>query len=176
MCNNYDRGVCTYPEALITSGGGFSTFSPTPSWQKAAVTTYLKSGVPLPPLQYFNSSNRGFPDIAGLGHNYIIRLAGSWVVVDGTSCSSPVWAAIIALINDVRLLAGKKPLGLVAPHLYALAASNPAAFHDIVTGNNKCTESCCAKDGYEAAKGWDPVTGLGTPNYPILEAYLAGLP
>jgi len=136
----------------------------------------LNSGVTLPPSQYYNSKDRGFPDIAGLGHNYIIRLGGAWEVVDGTSCSSPVWAAITGLVNDARMNAGKKPIGFLAPLLYTLYQTTPSAFHDITTGNNKCTESCCATYGYEAAPGWDPVTGLGTPNYPLLAKYLTSLP
>jgi tripeptidyl-peptidase-1 len=56
---------------------------------------------------------------------------------------------------------------------------DPSIFNDITKGNNWCTESgCCPGDGntnmfgYEAAKGWDPVTGLGTPNYGKMEAWL----
>jgi len=170
------EGVCTYPGALITTGGGFSIYTTTPSWQQKAVTAYLNSGVALPPAQYFNAKDRGFPDISGLGHNYIIRLAQQWVVVDGTSCSSPIWAAMTGLINDARMNMGKKPIGFLAPSLYALYAQNPAAFNTIQSGNNKCTESCCAQYGYLSATGWDPVCGLGSPNYPAMAKYLTGLP
>jgi len=170
------EGVCSYPDALITTGGGFSVYSPRPAWQQQQVTTYLNSGVALPPSQYFSANNRGFPDISALGHNYIIRLGGSWEVVDGTSCSSPVWAAITALLNDARLNAGKAPLGFIAPVLYRLFAANAAAFTSITTGNNMCTESCCASVGYVAGPAWDPVTGLGTPVYPTLLKYVMNLP
>jgi len=71
---------------------------------------------------------------------------------------------------------GKKTIGFLAPALYALYAQNPAAFNDITTGNNKCTESCCSQYGYEAAKGWDPVCGLGSPQYPAMAKYLTSLP
>jgi len=170
VCQQYqcatskNEGVCTYPTALITTGGGFSIYTTRPTWQDAEVSTYLASGVPLPPSTDFNSKDRGFPDVAGLGHNYLIYLGGQWEVVDGTSCSSPVWAAITGLLNNARMNAGKNPLGFMAPTLYNLYKSNPAAFRDQTTGNNKCTESCCSTYGYTAAKGWDPVTGLGSPN------------
>jgi hypothetical protein len=99
------EGVCTYPSksceiyfessvgqinltfypsaALITTGGGFSDVSPTPAWQKDVVKTYLNSGVQLP-TGNFNASNRGFPDVAANGHNYLIQLSGQgFVQVDG---------------------------------------------------------------------------------------------
>lgn len=163
--------VCTYPAALITTGGGFSQYSTQPSWQVNAVQEYLKSA-PLPPAKYFNKNNRAFPDVAALGHNYLVYLQGSIVPVDGTSCSSPVFAGILALINGQRMQAGKKPLGFVTPALYKAPAS---AFRDITKGNNKCTEGCCSNIGWEAAPGWDPLTGLGTPNFPVLSSYLNSL-
>jgi subtilase family serine protease len=168
--------ACSFPDALITSGGGFSNVSPRPSFQDAAVTAYFKSGTKLPDSNFFNNSNRGFPDVSALGHNYLIAYSGSMGAVDGTSCSSPVLAGIISLLNSERLNNGKKSLGYVVPLVYAAYASNPATFKDITKGNNKCTENCCLKTGYETAKGWDPVTGLGTPQFPALLAYVQTLP
>jgi len=165
------EAVCTWPSALITTGGGFNDYFGRPSWQNAAVTSYLNSGVPLPPAQYYNSANRGFPDVAGLGHNYMIRLGGVWEIVDGTSCSSPVWGAMTALINDARFNAGKPAIGFMAPMLYTLYAKDPSAFNSFPSGNNKCTESCCATYGFVAGPAWDPVTGLGTPNFQKILAY-----
>eukprot|EP00966_Prymnesium_polylepis_P301467 6965172-Prymnesium_polylepis.3 len=51
--------------------------------------------------------------------------------------------------------------------LYKMHASQPSTFTDVTKGDNKCTESGCFASckGYEATKGWDPVTGLGTPKY-----------
>lgn len=106
----------------------------------------------------------------------MIAIQGQLEQVDGTSCSSPVFGAIVALLNSYRQDNGKSPLGFINPLMYALAASDATAFNDITTGNNKCTESCCARYGFEATKGWDPVTGLGTPNFPKLLAYVKSLP
>eukprot|EP01132_Coremiostelium_polycephalum_P003187 gene3187-3991_t len=167
--------VCSYPAALITTGGGFSNYSPMPSYQESVVNAYLKSGVKLPPSDYFNSSNRGFPDISALGHNYYIFIGGSGIIGDGTSCSSPVIGGMVAMLNSYRFNNNKSPLGFINPLLYQAAASNPAIYNDITTGNNYCTESCCSKNGYEATKGWDPVTGLGTPNFKLLLAYVQSL-
>eukprot|EP01132_Coremiostelium_polycephalum_P003186 gene3186-3990_t len=181
VCNSFKCAtsttelVCTYPAALITTGGGFSNYSPLPSWQSSAVNAYLKSGVVLPSSNFFNSSNRGFPDISALGHNYYILLGGSGMQVDGTSCSSPVIGGMVAMLNSYRLNNGKPTLGFINQLLYQAYASNPAIYNDITTGNNFCTENCCAKTGYTATKGWDPVTGLGTPNFKLLLAYVQSL-
>jgi len=170
------EGVCTYPDALITTGGGFSNLSPCPTWQSKAVSAYLSSGVKLPDSKFFNSSNRGFPDVAALGHNYLIAWGDEFQQVDGTSCSSPVVAGMITLLNSYRLNNGKDPLGFIVPLMYSAYASDATIFNDITKGDNKCTENCCTKIGYEATKGWDPVTGLGTPQFDGLLKYVQSLP
>ncbi|EGC39256.1 hypothetical protein DICPUDRAFT_27222 [Dictyostelium purpureum] len=181
VCNNNkcatstEEIVCQAPPAAITTGGGFSNYIPRPSWQSDVVDAYLNSGTPLPASKYFNSSNRGFPDVSALGHNYYIVLGGNPTPVDGTSASSPVFGAIISLLNSYRFNNNKSPLGFINPVLYAAAASNNNAFTDITSGDNKCTTQCCSKVGYVAAKGWDPVTGLGTPNFKGLLAYIQTL-
>ncbi|KAI0085907.1 peptidase S8/S53 domain-containing protein, partial [Irpex rosettiformis] len=84
----------------------------------------------------------------------------------GTSCSSPIFASVISLINDQLIAAGKSPLGFLNPFLYA----NPSAFNDVTSGSNPG----CNTNGFKATSGWDPVTGLGTPNFAGLKA-AAGL-
>ncbi|KAJ7741724.1 hypothetical protein B0H16DRAFT_1323658, partial [Mycena metata] len=85
----------------------------------------------------------------------------------GTSCSSPGFASVIALIND-RLVAENKPtLGFLPPWLYGTVASS-GALTDITVGHNS------GDDGFDAAVGWDPLTGLGTPIFDkLLAAALA---
>ena len=83
-----------------------------------------------------------------------------WYVVGGTSCSSPQWAGLIAIADQ---MAGRD-LGYINPALYQIA--NNAAqyandFHDVTTGNNQANPSI---SGYSASQGWDAVTGLGTPD------------
>merc|ERR1712032_1754765 len=155
------------PVAGFTSGGGFSTYTPRPSYQQSAVEGYLKSGVALPPSSYFNSSNRGYPDVAAAGNNFAVYLSeyGGWTTVGGTSASSPTFAAIAGYLNSVSVNKTGKPLGFLNPLLYKMAAEKPSAFTDIFSGDNKCTEDGCFSSckGYECTTGWDPVTGLGTP-------------
>lgn len=164
--------ACSFPDALITSGGGFSDYSPMPSWQSKEVATYFSTAIGLPPAQYFNSSNRGFPDISALGHNYLIYISGRWELVDGTSCSSPVIGGMVALWNDWLLNNGKPTLGFLNPLLYQMYEADPTNYKDITVGNNKCTESLCCTYGFPTATGWDAVTGLGAPNYAKMFAYI----
>jgi len=77
------------------------------------------------------------------------------VVVGGTSAVAPLWAALIALMNQKL----GKPVGFLHPKIYALApAAN--AFHDITSGNNDDS----GLGQYSAKSGWDACTGLGSPN------------
>lgn len=78
----------------------------------------------------YNSSGRAFPDVAAIGYNVDIVAGGTVMPVFGTSISSPVFASVIALINDMLLSEGKSVLGFLNPWLYA----NPSAFNDIETG------------------------------------------
>merc|ERR1712232_652385 len=173
--------ACSYPASGITTGGGFSHFSPQPAWQKSAVDAYLQSGPGLPPSSLFNASNRAYPDVAALANNYMVY-AGTlaetndkpyhfWIPTDGTSAAAPVVAGMLALLKGQT---GKR-LGLANPLLYQLAQSHPSAFKDITKGSNTCKSSCCGGAGYKAAKGWDPVTGLGTLNFPELLSAVAKL-
>lgn len=170
--------VCsTATGALIVSGGGFSTLAPMPAWQTSAVQGFLSAGGILPPAGDFNSSNRAYPDVAALGHNYIIYASGQPVQVDGTSCSAPVFGAVIALANAARIKTGKAVLGFLNPAIYQLAVSTPAIFTDVTVGDNKCTENGCSPGctGYGAVKGYDAVTGFGTPNIPAMITALTAL-
>ena len=89
-------------------------------------------------------------------------------VIYGTSASAPTFGAIITLINEQRANSGKGPVGFINPTIYA----NPSAFNDITIGGNQG----CGTAGFTAVSGWDPVTGLGTPNYPKLLSVFQALP
>ncbi|KAJ7111426.1 family S53 protease [Mycena epipterygia] len=156
--------------AVNFSSGGFSNYFATPSYQAADVATYLKflgatnSGK-------FNRSGRGFPDVSAQAVNIPIVLdAEVEEGNNGTSFSAPIFAAIIALLNDALASSGKPPLGFLNPLLYS--AAGRAALNDIKTGNNLG----CNTSGFPATTGWDPVTGLGTPNYSRLMALLLPFP
>jgi kumamolisin len=122
-------------------GGGVSTVFAVPSWQTGLSATTSAGAHRL--------AMRGVPDIAGDADpqtGYLVRVDGQDIVIGGTSAVAPLWAGLIARIN-----AGKTATaGLINPVLYA----NPAALHDITSGNNGT---------YDATPGWDACTGLGSP-------------
>ncbi len=147
------------------SGGGFSNTFGIPDYQRDAVAAYQQKcpTIDCPPFKAWNATGRGFPDIAALGGKvnlYCVVEEGSFGGADGTSAATPVNAAVFAKLNDIRLRAGKPPLGFLNPWLYA----NAAAFNDVTTGCNNGG----SKHGFTATDGWDPATGLGTPNFEAL--------
>jgi subtilase family serine protease len=137
------------------TGGGFSSFFATPTYQQTLPATVQNQ------LQH----RRGVPDIAGdadpnTGLAFYIS-QGGWNLAGGTSASAPLWAAFMAIADQ---MAGH-PLGFINPALYKLAASSTYAhdFNDITVGNNSVYHDGVQVHGYSAVRGWDPVTGLGTP-------------
>jgi subtilase family serine protease len=87
---------------------------------------------------------------------------GAWSLAGGTSASAPLWAGVIAIANQ---MAGH-PLGFINPGFYKLGQSSNYTqdFHDITNGNNSVNSKGVKVPGYPAVPGWDPATGLGTPN------------
>ncbi|RAO68817.1 uncharacterized protein BHQ10_004829 [Talaromyces amestolkiae] len=141
------------PETGSTlSAGGFSNLFSRPVYQELAVEAYL-IGLQSEYSGRFNTNGRGYPDVAAQGERIVIELSGSGTLVDGTSASAPIFASTIALLNSQRLV----PLGFLNPWLYL----ESAVLNDITTGSNPG----CSTSGFPAAAGWDPVTGLGTPNF-----------
>ena len=159
------------PEASWSgSGGGFSSQFQPASYQTAPVQGYLDSGVAMPPPKLFNSTGRPVPDVAAVGTNFKTCSSDYWGTETGTSAATPTFAALITRVNAKRLASGKATLGFLNPYLYAFAAQNGGSVgQDITSGNNR-NDQCTA--GFNCAKGWDPISGLGTPNYPSLETYL----
>ncbi|KAJ6473704.1 family S53 protease-like protein [Mycena sanguinolenta] len=143
------------------SSGGFSNYFEAPAYQKGDVDAYISSlGDTYSGL--FNTTGRGFPDVSAEGVNFVVVAGNSTGLVSGTSASSPVFASVIALLNDELIAAGKSPLGFLNPFLYSPAGR--AALNDVTDGKNPG----CGTSGFNATVGWDPVTGLGSPNYPKL--------
>jgi len=134
-------------------GGGIShVFTPPPSWQ-ASLTLPASANVGAP-------AGRGVPDVTGNGDpssGYSVRVDGNTGVIGGTSAVAPLWAGLIARINQII----GKPVGFVNATLYA----NPGAFNDITIGNNRVSSPGGSENlGYDATPGWDACTGLGSPN------------
>lgn len=152
------------------STGGFSNVYPTPPYQTAAVSHYFSVAKNLPPANVYNRSGAGIPDVSAFGVNFEIVCSGSTFAVDGTSCSCPTFAGIVSLLNDARLVAGKKSLGYLNQFLYSSATS--AVMTDVTIGNNPG----CSSNGFYASPSWDAITGLGTPVYTKLLALVMSLP
>ncbi|KAG9312226.1 peptidase S8/S53 domain-containing protein [Chiua virens] len=159
-------------EQVIYSGGGFSNYFGLPDYQKDAVASYLKHTPPSYPDSIWNSTgkSRAYPDISANGANYVIAVDGNFTLVYGTSASSPVVGAMLTMVNDARIALGKGPIGFINPVIYAVNFTD--GFNDITNGTNPG----CGTPGFNTSHGWDPVTGLGTPNFPKLLAKWIALP
>lgn len=154
----------------FTSGGGFSNYFARPAYQDAAVTAYLEANNYFPNYTgLFNASGRAIPDIAAQSQNFSTVWNATVAPVDGTSASTPTFSAIIALVNDALIAAGKPTLGFMNPWLYG---GGYKAFNDILTGSS----AGCDTDGFPAGPGWDAVTGLGTPRFWDILAELGATP
>ena len=151
------------------SGGGFSTQfaqSPYATWQSAMVAAYIKGAPELPPAGSFPPLGRATPDVSALGEGYQVYGYGVPHRVGGTSASTPVFAALISLLNEARMQAKMPAMGFLNPFVY----KNADAFFDVVKGTNAIGRPTSAVPtslayGFNCTKGWDPVTGVGTPNF-----------
>jgi subtilase family serine protease len=162
----------------IDSGGGFSHVFSRPSYQDTlpAGSTAI-GGMRGVPDVAFQASARTGPLVydtapgdaqGGLGCPGGTPCSAGWYVIGGTSCSAPQFAGLVAIADQI---AGHG-LGQINPTLYKLANSPNygSYFYDVTTGNNQADPSI---PGYPATPGWDPVTGLGTPNAALLVPALA---
>jgi subtilase family serine protease len=163
----------------VGSGGGFSHVFAKPTYQDTLPTgsTPIGSMRGVPDIAYQASSRTGVlvydtapgDATSGLNCSPGNPCSAGWFVVGGTSSSCPQWAALVAIADQI---AGHG-LGLINPKLYSLA-SGPnygSFFYDVTTGNN--TQAGSGVSGFSATQGWDPVTGLGTPNAANLVPALA---
>ncbi|HEX3978584.1 MAG TPA: S53 family peptidase [Solirubrobacteraceae bacterium] len=134
------------------TGGGISRQFAVPSYQANAK---------LPVNVDTQAAGRGVPDVCGDADpqtGYVIRVDGADETIGGTSAVAPLWAGLIARLDE-QLGA---PLGFVQPLLYPLLGSD--SFHDITSGDN---------GSYAAGTGWDACTGLGSPDGTALAAAVA---
>ncbi|OQS02045.1 tripeptidyl-peptidase [Thraustotheca clavata] len=105
-----------------------------------------------------------------MGSHFSVIVGEKIHSVSGTSASTPVMAGLVTLWNDLRLKAGKTPLGFLNPLLYQIGSANPKAFHDITSGDNAAARngSYECEYSFKAGVGWDAVTGFGTPDFNAL--------
>jgi subtilase family serine protease len=146
------------PFGQSASGGGFSVLYRRPGYQNGI------HGI---------TSMRGVPDVsADADHRTGMTLVfsnGSQSMTTpggGTSASAPLWTGVVALADQ---FAGRH-LGFVNAAIYRIATSSSyrTAFHDVTTGDNTVSTSKGTVTGYQASRGWDPVTGWGSPNAQVL--------
>jgi len=143
------------------SSGGFSEYFDRPSYQDDAVSKFLTQlGNTYDGL--YNRHGRGFPDVSAQGFNFQVVVGGKTQSVGGTSAAAPTFAGLVSLLNDYRIANGKKPLGFINPILYTTGVKG---LNDITSGTNPG----CNTTGFTAVEGWDPATGLGTPNFGLLK-------
>jgi subtilase family serine protease len=156
--------VASDPVDSRGSGGGFSQLFARPSYQDDVPGTEATRGVP--DVAADADGVTGMAAIVDDGSGQSTLFA-----TDGTSASTPLWAALIALANQ---RAGHD-LGFVNPAIYRIGrgAAYHSTFHDITTGSNTVIISSTTIAGYSAGPGWDPVTGWGTPNASVLVPLLA---
>jgi subtilase family serine protease len=144
-------------------GGGFSRLFPRPAYQDGIADVGATRGVPdvAADADYRTGMAIAF---SGGGKNYLMEGGG-------VSVAAPLWAAVIALADQY----GGRDLGFINPALYQIgrSASYHQAFHDVTTGTNTVTFPTPTITGYQAAPGWDPVTGWGSPNAQVLVPLLA---
>lgn len=136
------------------SGGGFSSLYSEPDFQKGLSTS----------LQTQLNGRRAVPDVAAAAdpaQELAIYSNGRWNITGGTSAASPFWAGVAAIADQ---MAGR-PLGCINPTLYQIAesAQYASAFRDIMVGNSDFSVDGHSY-GYQAAPGWDPTTGWGSPD------------
>lgn len=128
----------------LASGGGFSQVFTRPSYQKN--------------LRISQQKGRGIPDVAANASSYtgyLIEADNTRMSMGGTSAVAPLWAALVARLNEAL---GTK-LGLLTPTVYEMTAGKSDGLCDIVEGFNGPTRNT----GYQAKRGWDACTGLGSP-------------
>ncbi|WP_053002255.1 S53 family peptidase [Kordia jejudonensis] len=140
----------TTRQAQIGTGGGFSQRVAAPQYQEKAIEEYIERFPQFEPYQ--RAGGKGIPDVAANAADatgYAILFQGNWAKIGGTSLATPLWAALVARMNQNL---GYR-LGFISKHLYAIMNSD--AFRQILEGNNNL---------YEAASGWNACTGLGSPD------------
>ncbi|MGI5237885.1 S53 family peptidase [Dactylosporangium sp. CA-139066] len=157
----------------VGSGGGFSHVFGKPAYQNQlpAGSTPIGSMRGVPDIALQASATTGalvYLSLPPDGQSGLIcgatPCSTGWYDIGGTSLACPQWAGLVSIADQIN----GGGLGLINPALYRIGtdpARYAAAFYDVTTGNNQADPTV---PGYPATSGWDPVTGLGTPNAAVL--------
>lgn len=128
-----------------SSGGGFSKRFPMPKYQSEVL-----------PLEFTRKNKRGLPDVSANASTFpgiLLSVGQTEQISMGTSASTPLWAALLIRVNQKMTQLGLPHIGFIHPFIYK--DEFRPLFNQVVSGSN---------GKYEATAGWDPCTGLGTPN------------
>jgi subtilase family serine protease len=169
--------------ALSSGGGGVSTLTPRPSWQKG-VTGISSGSFRLVPDVSLDSSPDNAPYLfctsdtsswasgqkASCNSGFRDSSTQDLTAAGGTSFATPIFAGMIAIVNQKENSSGQ---GVASSTLYSLASNSStyaSAFHDITSGSNQCTagSTYCSAAGaseYTAGTGYDEATGLGSVDF-----------
>ena len=175
--NDDAAAVAAGATSLSAAGGGVSTlYTTSPSWQKGV------PGIPtapdLPGYLYCTSDTSDWNTAQQASCNSGFRDSATQdlTVAGGTSFATPVFAGMVAILNQAK--GYSEGQGLINPTLYTLASNSvtyAAAFHDVATGNNECPSSLgstycstASEGSYATGAGYDQVTGLGSVNLSAL--------
>ena len=146
VAGNAISGQRVWNDGQSGTGGGISDLFEPPAFQ---------SGLALPPSVNAGRRGRGVPDVAGNAgpeSGYAIVVGGQGTLAAGTSAVSPLWAGLLARINQKAA----RPVGFFLPAVYG----QPGLFSEVTQGSNRPSGS---RIGYDAKPGWNACTGLGTP-------------
>ncbi|KAK7943559.1 tripeptidyl peptidase a protein [Apiospora aurea] len=168
--------------AWNASSGGFSNYFPRAAYQIDTIAAYINTTVAPDAYDYYgqytNWGGRGFPDVTAhsVDPTFEVVYVGEQAASCGTSASAPVWAAIVGLLNDARLAAGKPVLGWLNPLVYRYG---PEVLTDITEGHSVGCDGVHPGSGvaepegaaimagarWNATAGWDTTTGFGAPDF-----------
>jgi len=174
--NDYEAMVADgfpTPMDMVTAGGGQSSLFPLPSWQRGITLTYANGTTVAPTGRCVADVSFDSGAYGGLGAIFLSAASPESpqaTVIGGTSAGPPFWSALTAIACQYE----HHSLGFINPELYANRNSLYAAgaFHDITIGDNTYPTGTSPL-GYEATRGWDAPTGIGSPNAAILIPTLA---
>jgi kumamolisin len=147
-----------WAEYELASGGGVSRRFPKPEFQR---------GYRVPPRHGRPGAGRGLPDVAANASSvtgYLIETDGDLMSMGGTSAAAPLWAALVARLNQAL---GRR-IGYLTPLLYTKGAQAFGAVRGITKGFNGASP----REAYRARPGWNACTGLGSPRGTRLLAWL----
>jgi subtilase family serine protease len=152
--------------SYVGTSGGVSSYYSIPTWQ-VGIGMSANGG---------STTYRNIPDVALTADNvYVAYGDGSSATFGGTSCAAPLWAALVALMNQQAASTGASLAGFINPAIYTIGKGTlyNSSFHDITTGNNTSSSS---PNNYYAETGYDLCTGWGTPMGQSLINAVVGAP